>query len=564
MLSSIHIENVAVIKRLDLDLENGFNVLTGETGAGKSILIDSINFLLGKKATREIVRSGEEKATVSALFTGISDEARRALVELGFDEDTDEVLISRTLTSDGRSSAKLDTKSVTGGMLRDIGRTLIDIHGQNDNQALMQKANHIAILDTYADSAPLIADYLETYEKMSAVGAKMKALTIDESEKERTTEILKYQINDIESVKPKAGEEEKLEAERDKLANIEKITKNVRFAYRALKGSEKGASALLLLENSAAALSQIGAIIPEAEEYARKLTEFRYEIEDIADGVEDLVSDFDGDPTLRLDKIEARLDALTKLKRKYGPELSDVIEFERAAREKLDTIESSGDELAKLEGEYAELRCEAVKKAKAISKKRREAADKLENEICETLEFLDMPKVRFSVSVEEKKDSTGETVLDKLGYDSVEFLISTNPGEPLLPMIKIASGGELSRIMLAIKSVISDKDGVNTIIFDEVDTGISGKTSRKVGIKLKQIASSAQVVCVTHSAQIASAATTHFFISKREEDGRAETKVALLEGEARVDEISRIIAGIDITDAARAAAREMILEAENF
>ena len=553
MLTSIHIENIAVIKSLDLDLEEGFNVLTGETGAGKSILIDSINFLLGSKVGRELIRNGEERASVSALFTGIS---------LELDPDAEEIMLSRTLTREGRSSAKLDGRSITAPMLREIGKTLINIHGQNDNQALMQKANHIRILDTYADVD--VREYLSLYEKMLSVKRSIEEASFDEGEKMRTLEMLRYQISDIESVRPKAGEEEKLEAERDKLANLEKITKNVRYTYRALKGSEKRESALVLLENSAAALEQIGAIVPEADGFAKRLTELRYEIDDIADSVFDMVPDVDGDPTIRLDKIEARLDAITKLKRKYGPEISDVLEFERRAREKLESIETSDERIAELEAEYAALQREAARLAEDISKKRRDAADEIVVKITETLEFLDMPKVRFFVSVEPKKREDGSFVFEKNGYDDVEFLISTNPGEPLLPMIKIASGGELSRIMLAVKSVISDKDGVDTIIFDEVDTGISGKTSRKVGIKLKQISKTSQVVCVTHSAQIASAADAHMFISKHEEDGRAETRVRRLSGDARIDEIARIIGGIDITDAVRTAAREMILEAESF
>lgn len=564
MLSSLHIENIAVIKELDVEFGPDFNVLTGETGAGKSILIDSINFLLGKKGTRELIRSGEEKAVVSAVFTGISDVTRAVLASLDFDADADEVFISRTLTFDGRTTAKIDSKSVSGSMLRDVGKTLIDIHGQNDNQALMQKANHIGILDSYAGTGQLICDYLEVYEKMTGCAAKIKSLSTDESEKARTVEMLRYQINDIESVKPKENEEEKLASERDRLANIEKISKNVRYVYRALKGSEKGASAITLLENSATALEQIGGIIPEAGEYAKKLTEFRYEIEDIAESAYDIVSDIDSDPTARLDKIESRLDAIGKLKRKYGATVADVLDFERTAKARLESMESSDEQIAKLESEYKGLKAEAAKRAAAISEKRRAAAAELVEKITGTLEFLDMPKVKFSVSVEKKTDENGEYIFDKKGYDSVEFLISTNPGEPLLPLAKIASGGELARIMLAVKSVISAGDGVNTVIFDEIDSGISGKTSRKVGIKLKEISCGSQVICVTHSAQIASAATSHFLISKNEGSGRAVTSVKLLSASERVGEISRIIGGIEITDSQRRAAAEMIEEAKSF
>ena len=564
MLSSIHIENIAVIKELDIDFMRGFNVLTGETGAGKSILIDSINFLLGKKSSRELIRSGEDRAVVSALFTDISDASREFLASIGFEADANEIYVSRTLMPDGRSAAKIDSKSVSMAMLRDLGKTLIDIHGQNDNQTLMQKANHIDILDACADTEPLIRDYLEVYEKMTACAAKIKELSYDESEKARTIEMLRYQINDIESVRPKENEEEKLESERDRLANIEKISKNVKYVYRALKGSEKSASAVVLLENSAAALEQIEGIIPEAGEYAKKLTEFRYEVEDIAQSAYDIISDIDSDPTSRLDKIEARLDAIGKLKRKYGSTVAEILEFEKNAKERLESMETSEERMTELEAEYKKFASEAAKRAKLISDKRRAAGEELVEKITDTLEFLDMPKVKFSVSVEKKTDENGGYVFDKKGYDSVEFLISTNPGEPLLPMVKIASGGELARIMLAIKSVISAGDGVNTIIFDEIDTGISGKTSRKVGIKLKEISCGSQVICVTHSAQIASAATSHFFISKREESGRALASVRLLSEDERVGEISRIIGGIEITDAQRAAAAEMIDEAKRF
>ena len=562
MLTSLHIENIAVIKELDIDLEDGLNVLTGETGAGKSILIDSINFLLGSRAGKEMIRSGEEKASVSALFTGISDATRTMLFENGFDADSDEIMLLRSLTKEGRTTAKLNGRSITGAMLREIGKTLINIHGQNDNQALMQKSSHVKILDTYADTE--LSRYLTVYEEMQGVKKRIEAASFDESEKMRTLEMLRYQINDIESVGPKENEEEKLEAERTRLANIEKITKNARYVYLALKGSEKRESALQLIEKSAAALEQLGGIIPEAEEYAKKLTEFRYEIDDIAEAAYDIASDSDTDPTARLDKIEARLDALTKLKRKYGPTIADVLEFEKKAKEKFEELESSDEQIAKLERKYALLEAEARELAGEISTRRIEAAKGLVGSITETLEFLDMPKVRFFVSVEPKKDAEGKYIYERNGYDDVEFLISTNPGEPLQSMIKIASGGELSRIMLAIKSVISDKDGVDTIIFDEIDTGVSGKTSRKIGIKLRQMSKALQVICVTHSAQIASAANTHMYISKQEEHGRAITGVSVLSGEDRVDEIARIIGGIDITDLGRAAAREMILEAENF
>lgn len=566
LISSIHIENVAVIKNLNLDLSTGFNALTGETGAGKSIIIDSINFLLGNKSGREFIRTGEEKASVSAVFTDLSENVKNALAEFGvdFDETDGEIMLQRTITSEGRSGAKINGQSITGAVLREIGKNLINIHGQNDNQALMQKSSHIKILDLYAGNEEIINEYRTVYEKMLGVKESIKKLIIDENEKNRLSDMLAYQIKDIESVNPKQGEEEQLGLESEKLKNIEKITKNVKYSYRALKGSEKTTGAVTLLENTALALEQISGIIPEADEYAKKLTEYRYEIEDIGENVRNILAGYDGNPTARLDKIESRLDAISKLKKKYGQTVEEIIEFKNQAKEKLNAIEDADENISKLQKEYEALKKEALAAAKKLSESRKAAGEELKGKITEVLEFLDMPKVKFAVKIDQTADGNGEFSFDKNGIDDVEFLISANPGEPLLPMIKIASGGELSRIMLAVKSVISDKDGVDTIIFDEIDTGISGKTSRKVGIKLKQISKSVQVICVTHSAQIASAAGTHIFISKGEEDGRTQTKVKTLSYEERIAEIARIIGGINVSDTQRKAAEEMIEEGKSF
>lgn len=555
MLQSLHIENIAVIKSLDIDFESGFSVLSGETGAGKSIIIDSINMLSGNRVSREIIRTGEEKATVSAVFTDVGDEVKSLLLEYGFDAD-DSVMLQHTVTRDGKTVVKINGRTVTRTVQKEICKLLINIHGQNDNQRLMQRSTQMDILDGFADNGELLAEYRNIYNEIISNRSKLDSLMKSEAEQIRLCDMLEFQLNEINSVKLKEGEEDLLVLERDRLANIEKIEEKVNFAYKALYSNEKG-SAIYLIDRSVAALNKISDVVPEAKEFSGKLTDYRYEIEDIALSIKKY-TDKTEDPTGKLNKIESRLDAISKLKRKYGSTVEEILKFRDDAAKRLNEI----DNIDNAKNDLTEMIEADKRRATVIAEKLRErrinAGTAITEKVARSLEFLDMPKVRFEILLNEAKE------LLPSGIDEVEFLISANSGEPLMPLEKIASGGELSRIMLSLKSVLSDKDGVGTVIYDEIDSGVSGRTSRKIGIKLKEISRDLQVICVTHSAQIASVADNHYLISKREDDGRTYSGVELLDENGRIDEIARILGGISVTDAQRTAAREMIEEGKEY
>lgn len=558
MLRSLHIENIAVISSIDIDFELGFSVLTGETGAGKSIIIDSINMLLGNKIPKDLIRNGETKALVSGVFENLNKQSVDAIKELGFDIEDGSVMLQRTVSRDGRSSAKVNGQTVTQSLMREISQLLINIHGQNDNQRLLQRAHHTEILDSYAECGDILSEYSEAYSTLSDASKELEKLNVDEAGRLRRVEMLKFWISDIKSVAPRVGEEERLEAEKKKLLSLEKINKQTAFSYKVLYGNEKGASVHYMLERVAQALSSVSDAVPEFEELSERVNEMKYEIADIAESVRAYEDDGDDDPTERINKIEARLDAISKLKKKYGSTVEDVLSFAKRSSQELSELENSDEKIEELEKRISELRAKAEETAEHLHKARELAALELEREIMDELAFLDMSKVRFKADVKR----TGE--LTQNGCDSIEFLIATNKGDKLMPLISIASGGELSRITLAIKSVLADKDGVDTLIFDEIDTGISGKTSRKVGIKLKETAGHVQVVCITHSAQIASLANMHYLISKSDTESATETSVLLLDRNGRIEEIARILGGISITDAQRSAAAEMISEGERY
>jgi DNA repair protein RecN (Recombination protein N) len=555
MLQSLHVENIAVIKNLDIDFESGFSVLSGETGAGKSIIIDSINMLSGNRISRELVRTGEDKAVVSAVFCDLSDEVRSILEDYGFEAD-DSIMLQRTLSKDGKSLVKLNGRTVTQAIQKDVCRLLINIHGQNENQRLMNKGAQLDILDAFAENKELLAKYSEAYSKLTEAKRRLDELNSSQAEKMRMRDIYAFQLEEINSVKLKDGEEEKLESERNRLGSIEKISEKVNLVYRALYAGEKG-SAVYLLERSAAALDKISDVLPELKEFSARLNDYKYEIEDIALTVREYASASEN-PTEQLNKIESRLDAINKLKRKYGNSVEEILAFRDKTAELLNEIDNSDDIKEDISNEIKRIGKIASALAEEIRERRSSAADKITVGVMENLRFLDMPKVKFKVSV----TPTGKLRSD--GGDDVEFLIATNAGEPLMPLEKIASGGELSRIMLALKCVLSDKDGVGTVIYDEVDAGISGKTSRKVGIKLKEISKLMQIISVTHSAQIASLADSHYLISKSDVDGRTESKVDLLDYDGRVSEVARILGGINITDSQINAAKEMIEEGREY
>lgn len=563
MLSSLHVENLAVIKSIDVDFPEGFIALTGETGAGKSIIIDSINLLLGAKADKELIRHGEAAAMVSGVFSSLSDAEMQILKENGVSDDGEgNILIQRSVTSDGRSQIKINGRTVTLSVLKSISPLLVNIHGQNDTVALTDSKNQLELIDTYADNTELLSEYMSIYDELEKIRRSIRDICEKEHERERLAEILSYQINDIDSYSLKDGEEEELVERKLKIKNSEKITKNAGFVFKALKGSEKG-SVAFLLDRSATALDQISDVVPKFAEYAESLRDFLYQAEDIAEEVYQQIADMDDNPDDALNEIEARLDKISKLKRKYGLTIKDILEFRDNASRELEMLENSEGVLRELEQKEKVVYENALSVASKLHERRIEASKNIEKSVKETLEFLDMPKVVFFASVKEEF-SSGKKLLNSTGSDNVEFFISANRGADAQPLSKVASGGELARVMLALKSVIADKDGICTVIFDEIDAGVSGKTARKIGIKMLEISKSVQLISVTHSAQIASLSDAHYLISKSDVNGATETAVSSLNREGRIAELSRILGGIDVTDSQRAAALDMLNEKSEY
>ena len=561
MLHSLHIENIAVIKSIELEFSSGFMVISGETGAGKSIIIDSINLILGAKADKDLIRHGENTATVSALFTELSDLTLNQCEEHGILLDDEKSLfIQRSISLDGRSTIKVNGRTLNLAVLRQIAPGLVSIHGQSDTGALADPEKHIELVDVYSSIDGIIDRYREIYNCLEKTRRSIQDITAKEAERERLKEILSYQIKDIDSAKLHDGEEEELVDKKVKIKNSEKIIKNSEFVYKALRGSEKG-SVAFLIDRSITALSQLAGVIPSYGEYAEKLRDSLANVEDVAEEVLASLDDFDVDPTATLNEIESRLDKISKLKRKYGFTIKDILEFSDKAKAELDTLENYEETIEKLKKEESRLYKEAIVIADEIHLKRVAAAAELKTKICGILEFLDMPGVVFYADIRvDERD--GKKLLNKDGYDKVEFYLSANKGAEAQALAKIGSGGEIARVMFALKSVIADKDGVSSVIFDEIDTGVSGKTARKIGLRMRSMSKDLQIFCVTHSAQIASLADVHFLIKKREVNGKTETSVKPLDYDGRVKELSRILGGINVTESQRAAAIDMLNERE--
>ena len=559
----LHIENIAVIKSIDLEFSNGFMVISGETGAGKSIIIDSINLILGAKADKELIRHGESSATVSALFTDLSRITISQCEQLGILLDEEQnILIQRSFGLDGRSIVKINGRTVNLSILKQIAPGLVSIHGQSDTGALSDPEKHIDLIDVYSSSEDLLVKYREVYFKLEKTRRDIQDIVHTESERERLKEILAYQIKDIDSAKLYDGEEEELVDKKVKIKNSEKITKNSEYVYKALRGSEKG-SVAYLVDRSITALTQISGVIPKYEEYAEKLRDALASVEDVAEEIYAVLEDFDDDPTTTLNEIESRLDKISRLKRKYGLTVKDILEFRDRSKKELDTLENYEGTLDTLKKEEKKLYNDALLIADELHNIRVKSAGELKTKICEILEFLDMPGVVFYAKID-ASEFDGKKVLNKDGYDRIEFYISANKGAEAQSLSKIASGGEIARVMLAIKSVIADKDGVSSVVFDEIDAGVSGKTARKIGLKMRSMSNGLQIFCVTHSAQIASLADIHYLISKREVNGATETSVKALDYDGRVKELSRILGGINVTESQRAAAIDMLNEKEIY
>ena len=556
MLVSLHIENIAVVKEVNLDFTQGFMVLTGETGAGKSIIIDSLSLLLGAKADKELIRTGHNSAMVSGVFTNITPFAKSVLEGAGIAVNDDEILIQRSISLDGKSVVKINGRTVTLTVLKQISPALVNIHGQNDTISLSQSESQLDILDLYSDSEQLLSQYAAEFKKLEQIRKELKNILQKEHERERLVEILSYQINDINSYSLKEGEEDELIDRKVKIKNFEKISKNALFAYKALKGSEKG-SVSYLIDRSGNALAQISDVIPKFADISEKLRDMLYQIDDMAEQIFDEIGDMEEDSDSALNEIEARLDQISKLKRKYGYTIKDILAFRDNAAAELESLENAEDLINDLESKEKKQYKICSDIADLLHEKRLMSAKEIEERVKDTLTFLDMPKVVFFISVKEMRQN-GEKFLNSKGADEAEFFISANRGAEAQPISKIASGGELARIMLALKEVIADKDGIGTVVFDEIDSGVSGKTARKIGLKMLSISKSSQLIVITHSAQIASVADEHYLISKSDKDGETKTEVNILDREGRIKELSRILGGIDVTDSQRLAAVDML------
>jgi len=565
MLWNLYIENIAVAKQLDITFRDGFTVITGQTGAGKSIVIDSLLLLCGAKNGKELIRSGENRAQVSAIFSG-AEKFRDTLESLGCPPDENgEIQLTRTLLTDGRGSAKINRKTVPLSLMKEVSELLIGIQTQNERNDFADKSTYAALLDSFADNEAERAEYKERYEQFCAVRDDIASLKEAMGQREMMLDILHYQKKEIEAAKLSADdEEERLIRLRTKLKSLERVSKYAGVVNKALASSEKGATAAYLLERAEAALSQLSDVVEGAEEMVSKLAGFRYEILDIAERVHDAVNDDDlENPAEKLTQVESRFSLLEKLKKKYGTTIPEIKAKKAEITAKIADLEEGDLKLSELERKLEEQSVLCAESAEKICVKRRLAAEGLSREVISSLQFLDMPKVRFRIAVTSQRDASGAYLFRPDGADDVDFLISVNVGEEMQSLGKVSSGGELSRITLAVKTALAGKNDAGTLIFDEIDTGVSGGTSERIGIMLNRLAQSVQIISVTHSPQIASIAGCHMLIQKKEADGRTESSVREITGEERVAEIARIIGGISVTEKQTAAAREMLSKNNN-
>ncbi len=565
MLWNLYIENIAVAKQLEINFREGFTVITGQTGAGKSIIIDSLLLLCGAKNGRELIRSGESRAQVSAIFSGL-EKYQEALESLGCPPDENgEIQISRTLSADGRGNAKINRKTVPLSLLKDVSELLLGIQTQSERNDFADKSTYAALLDSFADNEAERMEYSERYAELTAVREEIAALKEAMSQREMMLDILRYQKKEIESAKLNADdEEERLIRLRTKLKSLERVSKYAGIVNKALASSEKGATAAYLIERAETALSQLSDVVEGAEEMVAKLAGFRYEIIDIAERVHDAVNDDDlVNPAEKLTQVESRLSLLEKLEKKYGATIPEIKAKKAEISAKISDLEEGDIKLTELERKLEEKSRLCAESAEKISFKRKTAADALSREVITSLQFLDMPKVRFRIAVTPQRDAAGTYIFRPDGADDVDFLISVNIGEEMQSLGKVSSGGELSRITLAVKTALAGKNDAGTLIFDEIDAGVSGGTSERIGIMLNRLSESVQIISVTHSPQIASIAGCHMLIQKKESDGRTESSVREITGEERVAEIARIIGGISVTEKQTAAAREMLSKNNN-
>lgn len=556
MLSELYIENLAVIEKATIDFSDKLNVFTGETGAGKSILINGINAILGQRVTKDIVRTGTDKAVISALFTDIGDNVLQVLDELGISAEDGQLFLTREIRSDGGSVARVNSRAVNVSVLKAIGETLVTIHGQHDNQILMAPERHIEILDSYAESEALIEDYHSSFRELQSIAKKINKIKTEQSKKEFRMAELADIVEEINALNIHEGEDKEIEAELNISKNAVAISEALYMAKQLLSGDDDTDGAVEMTQRASKSVEEYTDIMTEISPIYDRLSSAAIEMEDISEEIGSLLDSLDIDPK-RYDYLNQRSDELRRIMKKYGPELDDVLTTLENSQNELDELSGAEQSLDELNKEKEGLLAEVSKKAKALSDHRKKAGERFVSQVTEELEFLNMPKVKLVV-----QQKTGKLTIN--GMDSIEFLISANLGEEPKPIAKIASGGELSRIMLALKNVIAEKDSIGTLIFDEIDTGVSGRAAQKIGIKLKQISRLRQVLCVTHLAQMAVMADNHLLIEKNIQGDRTVTTVRTLDHEQRKYEIARIMGGENITELMLENAEQYLKDADNM
>lgn len=556
MLSELYIENLAVIEKATIDFSDKLNVFTGETGAGKSILINGINAILGQRVTKDIVRTGTDKAVISALFTDIGDNVLQVLDELGISAEDGQLFLTREIRSDGGSVARVNSRAVNVSVLKAIGETLVTIHGQHDNQILMAPERHIEILDSYAESEALIEDYHSSFRELQSIAKKINKIKTEQSKKEFRMAELADIVEEINALNIHEGEDKEIEAELNISKNAVAISEALYMAKQLLSGDDDTDGAVEMTQRASKSVEGYTDIMTEISPIYDRLSSAAIEMEDISEEIGSLLDSLDIDPK-RYDYLNQRYDELRRIMKKYGPELDDVLTTLENSQNELDELSGAEQSLDELNKEKERLLAEVSKKAKALSDHRKKAGERFVSQVTEELEFLNMPKVKLVV-----QQKTGKLTIN--GMDSIEFLISANLGEEPKPIAKIASGGELSRIMLALKNVIAEKDSIGTLIFDEIDTGVSGRAAQKIGIKLKQISRLRQVLCVTHLAQMAVMADNHLLIEKNIQGDRTVTTVRTLDHEQRKYEIARIMGGENITELMLENAEQYLKDADNM
>ena len=556
MLSELYIENLAVIEKATIDFSDKLNVFTGETGAGKSILINGINAILGQRVTKDIVRTGTDKAVISALFTDIGDNVFQVLDELGISAEDGQLFLTREIRSDGGSVARVNSRAVNVSVLKAIGETLVTIHGQHDNQILMAPERHIEILDSYAESEALIEDYHSSLRELQSIAKKINKIKTEQSKKEFRMAELADIVEEINALNIHEGEDKEIEAELNISKNAVAISEALYMAKQLLSGDDDTDGAVEMTQRASKSVEGYTDIMTEISPIYDRLSSAAIEMEDISEEIGSLLDSLDIDPK-RYDYLNQRSDELRRIMKKYGPELDDVLTTLENSQNELDELSGAEQSLDELNKEKERLLAEVSKKAKALSDHRKKAGERFVSQVTEELEFLNMPKVKLVV-----QQKTGKLTIN--GMDSIEFLISANLGEEPKPIAKIASGGELSRIMLALKNVIAEKDCIGTLIFDEIDTGVSGRAAQKIGIKLKQISRLRQVLCVTHLAQMAVMADNHLLIEKNIQGDRTVTTVRTLDHEQRKYEIARIMGGENITELMLENAEQYLKDADNM